>query len=60
MSKIKVSVGIGRGRSMINYCRISDNAELVAVCDIWEPGLEKMKSEFKMKISAIIHHMTNF
>ncbi len=48
MSKIKVGVvGIGRGRSMINYCRISDNAELVAVCDIWEPGLEKMKSEFK-------------
>jgi predicted dehydrogenase len=42
MSKIKVGVvGIGRGRSMINYCRISDNAELVAVCDIWEPGLEK-------------------
>lgn len=48
MSKIKVGVvGIGRGRSMINYCRFSDNAKLVAVCDIWEKGLEKMKSEFK-------------
>lgn len=42
MSRIKVGVlGIGRGSSMIKYCRNSDNAELAAICDKWEPGLEK-------------------
>lgn len=40
MSKIKVGVmGAYRGSSMINYCAIADNAEVVAICDKWEEGL---------------------
>ncbi len=44
MRKIKVGVlGAYRGTGMINYCRIADNAELVAICDKYEPALEKQK-----------------
>lgn len=40
MSKMKVGVmGAYRGSSMINYCAIADNAEVVAICDKWEEGL---------------------
>lgn len=47
MKKIKVGVmGVYRGTSMINYCKIADNAELVAICDKWEEGLEHHKVEF--------------
>ncbi len=47
MKKIKVGVmGVCRGTSMINYCKIADNAELVAICDKWEEGLEKHKKDF--------------
>ena len=31
-NKVKIGViGVGRGRSMINYCKMAQNAELVAV-----------------------------
>lgn len=44
MSKIKVGVmGAYRGSSMINYCAVADNAEVVAICDKWEEGLAKQK-----------------
>ena len=34
MSKIRIGVlGGYRGTSMINYCRIADNAQVVAICD---------------------------
>lgn len=34
MKKIKIGVlGGYRGSSMINYCKIADNAEIVAICD---------------------------
>ena len=34
MKKIKIGVvGAYRGSSMINYCKRSDNAEIVAICD---------------------------
>ncbi len=44
MKKIKIGVmGAYRGTSMINYCKAADNAELVAICDKYEPALEKQK-----------------
>lgn len=44
MKKIKIGVfGVYRGMSMIKYCENSDKAELVAVCDKWEEGLERMR-----------------
>jgi predicted dehydrogenase len=48
MKKIRVGVmGVGRGRTMIDYCRTAGNAELVAICDFWVEGLEKAKQEIK-------------
>jgi len=46
MKKIKIGViGVGRGSSMIEYCKRADHAELVAICDKWEEGLEKQKAK---------------
>ena len=46
MKKIRVGVlGAYRGTGMINYCRVADNAELVAICDKWQEGLEKQKEQ---------------
>lgn len=46
-NKVKVGViGIGRGNVMIDYCAHHDHAELVAICDMWEPGLENMKKTY--------------
>lgn len=45
--KIKIGVlGIQRGASMIRYCLEAGNAQVVAICDKWAEGLEKMKKEF--------------
>ena len=45
--KIKVGVlGAGRGKTMMNYCRHSDNAELVAICDNYPPSLDYVKKEY--------------
>lgn len=34
MQKVKIGVVGGyRGTSMINYCKIADTAEIVAICD---------------------------
>lgn len=45
--KIKVGVlGAGRGKTMMNYCRHSDNAELVAICDNYAPSLDYVKKEY--------------
>ncbi len=42
--KIKIGVlGAYRGTSMINYCKIAGNAEVVAICDKWKEGLERQK-----------------
>lgn len=44
MKKIRVGVlGAFRGTSMINYCKIADNAEVVAICDKWKEGLDAQK-----------------
>ena len=46
MEKIRIGVmGVGRGSSMIKYSKIADNAELVAICDKWEEGLERAKRD---------------
>ena len=44
MKKIKVGVlGLYRGASMIKYCKNAENTELVAICDKWKEGLERVK-----------------
>lgn len=44
MKKIRIGVmGCYRGTSMINYCRVAGNAEVVAICDKWKEGLERQK-----------------
>ncbi len=46
MKKVRIGVmGVYRGNSMIKYCKLADNAELVAICDKWEEGLEEAKKE---------------
>ena len=46
MKKVKIGVmGAYRGTSMINYCEGADNAEIVAICDKWEEGLERQKAK---------------
>ena len=45
MKKIKIGVlGAYRGSSMINYCAIADNAEVVAICDKWEEALATQRA----------------
>ena len=44
MKKVRIGVlGAYRGTGMINYCKVADNAELVAICDKYVPALEKQK-----------------
>lgn len=46
MDKCRIGViGVGRGAMMWRYCRDAENAEIVAICDKWEHGLEKAKKE---------------
>ena len=47
MDKVKIGViGVGRGRSMMHYCKMAKNAELVAICDKWEEGLQRQQKEW--------------
>ncbi|NLD87094.1 MAG: Gfo/Idh/MocA family oxidoreductase, partial [Clostridiales bacterium] len=44
MSKLKIGVfGAGRGKSMMRILLVHPEAELVAVCDKYEPQLEKVR-----------------
>lgn len=46
MKKVRVGVlGAHRGRTMIQYCKQAENAELVAVCDKAPYELEKVRRE---------------
>ena len=46
MKKVRVGVlGAHRGRTMIEYCKHAENAELVAVCDKAPYELEKVRRE---------------
>lgn len=48
MKKIKIGVlGGYRGTGMINYCKIADNAEIVAICDNNEIVLNEQKEHCK-------------
>ena len=39
MKKVRIGVlGVYRGTSMIHYCKIADNAEVVAICDKNRPS----------------------
>ena len=39
-------IGVGRGKNMMKYCLQMGTAELVAICDKWEEGLEQRKKDF--------------
>lgn len=44
MKKVKIGVlGAYRGTSLINYCKIADNAEVVAICDKNEDTIARHK-----------------
>lgn len=48
MEKVKIGVlGTMRGSSMINYCKVATNAEVVAICDKWKEGLRRQQEENK-------------
>lgn len=50
MNKCKVGVlGIGRGSMVWRYCKDADNAEIVAICDKWKEGLEKVSKKLDAK-----------
>ena len=42
MKKLRIGVlGAYRGTSMIKYCLRAQNAQVVAICDKWQPALDK-------------------
>lgn len=46
-AKVKIGVmGAGRGKTMMNYCKESGNAELVAVCDFRPERLVSAEKEY--------------
>ena len=46
MKKCRIGVvGVGRGSMMWKYCQDAENAQIVAICDKWEEGLEKAKAQ---------------
>ena len=61
MQRIKIGVfGARRGRSMINYCCVSDKAQIVAVCDHWEPALEKIRTRYPDEHIALYEDFDTF
>lgn len=64
MKKVRIGVlGAYRGSSMINYCKRSNNAEVVAICDKWPQALEEQKKNaeglgitFYDNFEDFIHH----
>ena len=46
MKKCKVGLlGVGRGGMLWKYCKAAGNAEIVAVCDKWQEGLDRAKKD---------------
>ena len=61
--KKKVRIGVMggyRGASMINYCRIADNAELVAVCDKDEDVLSSVRASLGEEKTAYYDNFDDF
>lgn len=64
MKKVRIGVlGGYRGTSMINFCRIADQAEVVAICDKNEEILRQQKEQpgsehvaFYQSFDEFIHH----
>ena len=58
MNPIRVGVvGVGRGKSMIEYCLAAGDAQLVAICDKWEEGLRRQQEKHP---EAQIAYYTDF
>lgn len=48
MKKARVGVvGVGRGAMMFQYCKVAENAEIVAICDKWEEGLRRAEKKLE-------------
>ena len=48
MKKARVGVvGVGRGAMMFQYCKVAENAEIVAICDKWEEGLRRAEKQLE-------------
>ena len=57
MRKVRIGVfGVNRGSTMMNYCQTQNDAQLVAICDKWEEGLNKKKQE----LGDAIKYYTSF
>ena len=58
MNPIRVGVvGVGRGKSMIEYCLAAGDAQLVAICDKWDEGLRRQQEKHP---EAQIAYYTDF
>jgi len=61
MKKVKIGVfGAGRGMNMINQVLNSTEAEMVAVCDKYEPALEKCRQTAEEAGMTNIAYYTDF
>ena len=60
MEKVKIGVfGAGRGQTMMRYCMLNPDAELVAICDKNEKLLEARKKQFGAK-GKHVRYFTDF
>ncbi len=60
MKKVKIGVfGAGRGQTMMRYCMLNPDAELVAICDKNEKLLEARKKQFGAK-GKHVRYFTDF
>lgn len=61
MKKVKIGVlGGYRGTGMINYCKIADNAEIVAICDNNKIVLDEQKKHCKGYDITFYDNFENF
>lgn len=58
---IKIGVlGVGRGRSMIDYCRATKGAKIVAICDNYIPMLDLAKRDYAEEDIAFYDNFDEF
>lgn len=59
--KIRIGVmGAYRGTSMISYCDVADNAEVVAICDKWPEALQRQKDNYGDRNIAFYDNFDDF